>query len=193
MSRTLSAEAHDKLTAAIDDVLYVQGLHEGTLDEICRRAEVSKPALYRHFGDRDQMLVDYLSRRRVRRMAAMQAAVDAAGTAPRRRVLALVDWVAQWITSAEFRGCGFHRALQQRPARADELLTITAAQKEWMEELLRRELGALVAKPGPLAAHLFLLIEGSMAAAAYRDPDGVARELRRTAKAVLDTAQAGRR
>jgi AcrR family transcriptional regulator len=178
MARTLSSEAHELLVDAIDEVLYEQGLHEGTIDSICARAGVSKPALYRHFGDREQLIVDYLRRRRTRRMAEMEAAVEAAGRSSRRRVLALIDWVGEWITSEEFRGCGFHRALQQRPSELDTLITITRDQKQWLESLLYRELEPLVERPEQVARHLFLLVEGALAAGSYRDPTRVAADLR---------------
>lgn len=193
MARTLSAGTHEALTAAIDEILYAQGLHEGTVDAICARAGVSKPALYRHFGDRDRLVVDYLQRRRASRMAAMLAAVEAAGRSPRRRVLALVDWVGRWIADDEFRGCGFQRALQQRPGTLDEIAAVTAAQKAWLEQLLRTELVPLVDDPDAVAAHLFLLVEGAMAAGAYRDRAEVAATLRRTAATVVDGHRRPRR
>jgi AcrR family transcriptional regulator len=185
VARPPSAAAHQALADAIDDVLYEHGLHEGTVDEICRRASVSKPAFYRHFGDRERMVVDYLARRRDRRRILMQQAVDAAGLDARSRIAALIEWICEWITSPEFRGCGFHRAVQQRPSDLEELVAITVDQKAWMEQLLHGEFARLDANPEPLARHVFLLIEGSMAVASYRNPAAVATDLRVLSAAVM--------
>jgi AcrR family transcriptional regulator len=187
MARPLSIDAHQLLADAIDEVLYRQGLHEGTIDEICLRANVSKPALYRHFGDRDRLVVDYLRRRQAQRTDLMQAAVTSAGSSSRQRVLSLITWFSEWITSDEFVGCGFHRAIQQGSTDLEDLKTITREQKEWIESLLRHELHGLVQKPNKVARHLFLLVEGAMAAGAYQDRKQVAVDLRNIAVSLIDS------
>jgi AcrR family transcriptional regulator len=187
MARTLSPEVREALTEAIDRLAYERGLHEVGLDEICERAGVSKPALYRHFGGRDIILADYLDRRRTLRRHAMNEAIEAAGDNPDERVMALISWVANWITSPEFRGCGFHRAVQQRDEQLEVVLDLTRSQKDWIERRLRAELSPIADDPAGLAAHLFLLIEGALAAGAYRNPKQVAKSLRQCAQAVIAT------
>ncbi|MGL5818018.1 MAG: TetR/AcrR family transcriptional regulator [Phycicoccus sp.] len=188
MSRTLSPDVRRSLDDAADEIVYRDGVHAGSVDAICQAAGVGKPAFYRHYGSREAMLVDYLKRRRIRRSAAILDAVEASGRSPRRRVLAVVDWIADWIGSDDFVGCGFHRALVQRPPDLDELHGITRLQKAWLLDLLVRELTPLTSQRA-VARHLFLLIEGAMAAAAYesRESAGISagRDLRRLARAVL--------
>jgi len=184
MTRPLSAGVHDALTGAIDRVLYSRGLHEGTIDEICTEAGVGKPALYRHFGSREALLVDYLQRRRDDRRTRIEAAVAAAGPSRPKRLLAVVDWIADWIESEEFVGCGFHRALIQRPPTDDHLLDIALLQKRWLQDTLAAELPQTAA--GRTAArHLFLLIEGAMAAAMYEPGAPSAADLRRLGRALI--------
>jgi AcrR family transcriptional regulator len=184
MARPLSPEVHAALDAAVDEVVYRQGVHVGAVDEICAAAGVSKPAFYRHYGSRDEMLVDYLRRRRTRRCAAIEQAVQAAGAEPDARALAVVGWVADWIESEDFVGCGFHRAMLQRPLGLDELQELTLLQKQWLLGLLERELGA---GREAQARHLFLLVEGAMAAAMYEPDRTSAHDLRVLARAVLTT------
>jgi AcrR family transcriptional regulator len=182
MARTLSPAVRSALDRATDDVVYERGLHEGSIDEICRRAEVGKPAVYRHHGSREALVVDYLERRRLRRNASLLEAMDAAPTQDGpARVRALVDWFARWIESPEFRGCGFQRALQQRPDGFDQIVEITRVQKAWLLGLLTAEAGR------PVARHLFLLIEGAMVAGAYERPDDVASDLRTLAAHLLES------
>jgi len=184
MTRPLSTDVHDALTRAIDHVLYSRGLHEGTIDEICAEAGVGKPALYRHFGSRDALLTDYLERRREDRRARIEAAIAAAGPRPQQRAIALVDWIADWIESDDFVGCGFHRALIQRPLSDEHLLDIAVLQKRWLQDTIAADLPKTAA--GRAAArHLFLLIEGAMAAAMYESGKQSGADLRKIGRQLI--------
>ena len=186
MARTLSPETHRAIEDATDVVLYDEGLHAATVDAICARAGVGKPALYRHFGNRDTLVLDYLDRRRHRRLSELDAAVaraEPSGSAP---AMAVVDWIAEWIVDEAFRGCGFHRALQQRPSGQAEVVETTRAFKDAVEARLRTHLStAGVAAPDGTARPRFLLAEGALAAAAYRPSAAVAADLRTLARRVL--------
>ncbi len=185
MTRPLSTEVRAALNSAIDHVLYERGLHEGTIDEICAEAGVGKPALYRHFGSREQLLVDYLQRRRDQRSLLITEAMDAAGIDPKRRVMAVVNWVADWIESDDFVGCGFHRALLQRPNSDEHIADIALFQKNWVLNTLVNELGSKDKHSQAIARHLFLLIEGSMAAAMYEPEKRSGADLRRLARELI--------
>jgi len=186
VARTLSADVRAALDGAVDELVYARGWHTVTLDDICERAGVGKPALYRHLGSRDDVLFDYLLRRRERRMRELEATVDAAGAVPRARIDAVVGFYARWIASDDFVGCGFHRALLQRSPEHGRVAALTAAYKAELLAVLRRELRPLGAAALAAADVLFLLIEGAMAVGAYDDRAGTARRLRTAAGAVLD-------
>ncbi|MEK6648069.1 MAG: TetR/AcrR family transcriptional regulator [Actinomycetota bacterium] len=185
MTRPLSTEVRSALNLAIDHVLYKRGLHEGTIDEICVEAGVGKPALYRHFGSREQLLVDYLQRRREQRSVLITEAMNAAGLDPKKRVMALVNWIADWIESDDFVGCGFHRALLQRPDGDEQISEIALLQKKWLQRTIAKELGSIIKNSATIARHLFLLIEGSMAAAMYEPNRRSGSDLRRLARTLI--------
>lgn len=185
MTRPLSTDVRTALNTAIDHVLYERGLHEGTIDEICAEAGVGKPALYRHFGSREQLLVDYLQRRREQRSVLITAAMDAAGPHPKQRVMGAVNWIANWIESDDFVGCGFHRALLQRPSSDEQIAEVALLQKNWLQSILVNELGSKDKHSAAIARHLFLLIEGSMAAAMYEPDRRSGADLRRLARELI--------
>jgi AcrR family transcriptional regulator len=184
MARTLSPDVRAALNDAVDKVVYAEGAHLGCVDSICEQAGVGKPAFYRHFGSRDDMLIDYLQRRREQRCALIEQAVAQAGTSRDRRVLAIVNWIADWIESDEFVGCGFHRAMLQRPLGLDELREVTLLQKTWLQNILTRELG-LSSSNITIARHLFLLTEGAMATAMYEPDRRSSNDLRLLARQLL--------
>ena len=185
MTRPLSTEVRSALNLASDRVLYKRGLHAGTIDEICAEAGVGKPALYRHFGSREQLLVDYLQRRRKERSVLITEAMNAAGPDSKKRVMAVVNWIADWIESDDFVGCGFHRALLQRPDDDEEISEIALLQKKWLQSTIAKELGLTLKNSAAIARHLFLLIEGSMAAAMYEPNRRSGSDLRRLARTLI--------
>jgi AcrR family transcriptional regulator len=184
----LSARVRAALDRAVDELGYATGWHEVSLDEICRRAGLSKPAIYRHVGSRDDLMLDYLHRRRVRRMADLNQATERAGQAPRARLAAIIDFYATWISSPEFAGCGFHRALQQRSPRQTEVRALAHAYKYDVHTLLQRELAGLRPDAEALADHVLLLIEGALAEGAYDDPATVTSRLRNAIASLLKDA-----
>jgi AcrR family transcriptional regulator len=166
----LSTKVRTALDRAVDELAYSTGWHEVSLDEICRRAGLSKPAIYRHVGSRDDLMLDYLRRRRTRRMAELDHAIDRAGPAPIARLAAIIDFYVTWISSPEFAGCGFHRAMQQRSPRHTEVRALTHAYKSDLHTRIKHELAGLRPDADASADHILLLIEGALAAGAYEVP-----------------------
>lgn len=185
MARTLDPRIRVALDDAVDALAYSDGWHQVSLDDICARAGVGKPAVYRHVGSRDELLLDYLDRRRVRRMEAIRSAMDAAGDDPRDRLEALLFFYVAWIGDPVFAGCGFHRALQQRSPRQAEVRARTAAYKAELHGMLAAEVAALGQTPA-VADTLFLLIEGALAAGAYEEASLVTGRLVNGFRATLD-------
>lgn len=52
--------AREDIAAAARDLFYEQGLATG-LDEILKRADVSKPTFYHHFGSKEELESQYLT------------------------------------------------------------------------------------------------------------------------------------
>jgi hypothetical protein len=98
--------------------------------------------------------------------------------------VAVVDWIADWIESDEFVGCGFHRALIQRPLSDQHLLDVALLQKQWLQDTIAAELPR-TAGGKAAARHIFLLIEGAMAAAMYEPGAPSAADLRRLGRELI--------
>ena len=129
--------------------------------------------------------MDYLQRRREQRSVLITEAMNAAGLDPKKRVMALVNWIADWIESDDFVGCGFHRALLQRPDGYEQISEIALLQKKWLQRTIAKELGSIIKNSATIARHLFLLIEGSMAAAMYEPNRRSGSDLRRLARTLI--------
>lgn len=60
---TDAAEARQQILAAAESVIARHGISKTTMDDIGRQAGVSRPTVYRYFGDRDNLLAALIERR----------------------------------------------------------------------------------------------------------------------------------
>jgi AcrR family transcriptional regulator len=58
-----TAEAREQILAAAENVIARYGVSKTTMDDIGRQAGVSRPTVYRYFGDRDNLLGALIERR----------------------------------------------------------------------------------------------------------------------------------
>ncbi|GAA2857262.1 hypothetical protein GCM10010472_13260 [Pseudonocardia halophobica] len=56
-------QARRRLVAAAEECFLAYGVQRTTMDDIAKRAGVSRPTVYRYFADRDALIVEVVSRR----------------------------------------------------------------------------------------------------------------------------------
>ena len=57
MSRPLSETARTKMLAAASELILAGGVHCFTIDEVARRSGVAKSTIYRHFPNRNELII----------------------------------------------------------------------------------------------------------------------------------------
>jgi len=90
----------------------------------------------------------------------------------RQRILAVFDWLADWVRSPNFHGCLFIKAAGEYPEAGDRPRQVAEAFKAGCRELLEGLCGELgINDPARLARQLQLLMEGALVLAFLeRDP-----------------------
>ena len=90
----------------------------------------------------------------------------------RQRILAVFDWLADWVRSPGFHGCLFIKAAGEYPEAGDRPRQVAEAFKAGCRELLEGLCGELgINDPARLARQLHLLMEGALVLAFLeRDP-----------------------
>ncbi|MFD7436180.1 TetR/AcrR family transcriptional regulator [Streptomyces sp. NPDC059861] len=158
-----SAVARERALDAAERLFYGRGVQSVGMDDVRGASGVSLKRLYQLFPAKEQLVVAYLERRDVRwreRLATFVAAREE----PRERILAVFDWLAEWFTEEDFRGCAWINAYGELGAVSDGV----AAQVRAHKQAFREYVGTLVADaglPAALTAPLYLLAEGAMATA----------------------------
>ena len=164
--------ARDRLLNAAAIEFYAAGVNGTGIDTIITAAGVAKQSLYNAFDSKDGLVAAYLAARHDEWLALYRARLAAADS-PEARVLAVFDAYADHANADYrdgWRGCGLLNAAAELPVGHPGRASVRA-HKEEVLALLRGHLANLTADPGPLAAHLALLLEGSVAKSGLEGSD----------------------
>lgn len=95
--------------------------------------------------------------------SSLAARLATANGASHGRILAVFDWLADWVCSPAFHGCLFIKAASEYPEPGERPRQAAEVFKAGCRQLLEgqcRELG--IDEPQRLARHLHLLLEGAL-------------------------------
>lgn len=156
----LTPGAHRILEVA-SRLFYDQGIHSVGVDTIAAEAEVTKPILYKNFGNKDGLVQAYLTQRHHSWWPTLEAAVEAS-EAP--RALSFFDVYTEDAKTIT-RGCAYLNAAAELsedhpayPIIHEHKHAICQRLRELIEEDRPQ-----IADPQRTADHLFLLLEGAFA------------------------------
>jgi AcrR family transcriptional regulator len=188
-----------KLLRAATELFYRDGTTVG-VEEIARRAGVSKLTIYRHFGSKEGLLDEVLRQRSDQVLAWLQAATDRPND-PLERLLAVFDALHGWYTEARFRGCAIVNAATQSPAPRSPARQLAPNHLKRLLDLLTTLAADAGAREPALAGRqLLILLEGATVVAALTGDAHAATDARELARKVLPprstpdrTAHPGRR
>jgi len=172
---------------AAEVLFYEKGVRGVGMDEIRSVSGVSFKRLYQLFPSKDGLVEAYLRRRDGRWRQRLADYADARPS-PEERILAVFDWLFQWFSEPDFRGCAFINSFGELGATSPA----TAGIARFHKDQFRHYLAGLVAaanRPDHLTDHLFLLAEGAMTTAAISGSAEPARQARDAAHILLQTSR----
>lgn len=179
----------EALLGTAQELFSRQGYRAVGIDTLLAEAGVAKMTLYKQFGSKEELIAAVLERLAGTITTALSARLAAAPCGSRNRILAVFDWLEDWVRSPEFHGCLFIKAASEYPEPGDRPRQEAEAFKAGCRELLEglcRELG--VADPLGLARQLHLLLEGALVICFLeRDPQA-ARDAQAAAAVLLAAA-----
>lgn len=174
----------DGIIKVAADLFYTRGLDGAGVTELCVRAGVSKETLYRHFGSKDGLVRAVLEERSGQVTRWLRDAAETAGDDPADQLAAVFDALGRWYAEPSFRGCAIVNAAIQHHADPASMVAVRhlARHLGLLREIAAR---AGAADPDVLARQLLMLIEGATVVADHLGGDGVARDAREAALALL--------
>jgi AcrR family transcriptional regulator len=183
------APASSRILEGANELFYEFGIHNVGVDRIIGASAVTKATFYKHYRAKDNLIVEYITRRheQVRsNLAAIVAGASDVEDAVRQFVAAAVAEIA----SPGFRGCPFINAAAEFPEADHPVRRVVMAHREWFVDALAdllKEMGHPV--PGDGADELLLARDGALSGGYAGDPVAASAALRRVANRVIDEAK----
>lgn len=166
------------------------GFRAAGIDTVLAKAGVAKMTLYHHFASKDDLVAAVLEAKAREFETSLGATVDAAGSGPLRRLLAVFDWLEAWFHSKQFNGCAFIKAVAEYPDPASKPHRAAVAFKGALLARVTTLAEALPVRDAPaLARQLMVLVEGAIVTAhVHHRPAGVA-DAREAARLLITAAR----
>ncbi|WP_253776691.1 TetR/AcrR family transcriptional regulator [Goodfellowiella coeruleoviolacea] len=179
--------AETRVLAAAYELFYERGVQAVGMDEIRATSGVSLKRLYKLFPAKERLVESYLRQRDERLRESMTRYVEA-HESPERRLLAVFDWLHEWFSEPDFRGCAFINMFGELGSTSPVVIDATRAHKEAVRQYLT-ELVAAADQPAWLTDQLALLVEGAITTAAIFGTAEPARQARAAAARLLTTTR----
>lgn len=186
-AETIKKTAANKIFDTARDLFYRRGVRAVGVDEIVCEAGVTKPSLYRAFKSKDDLVAACLRESAREGREAVHAAMDSAGTDPRLRLNALLQYYADGLKCPEFRGCMLSNVAIELPEPGHPGRAVVEDCKTAMRAILvglATELGAV--DPHRMADGLCLVIEGAIATHHVFGSQGPAHSMIATCEAIIE-------
>lgn len=181
--------AAERILEVARNLFYRQGIRAIGVDEIVRRAGVTKPSLYRSFSSKDELAASYLRLYEVEFWKRFDAAVATHPGEPRKQILAFLAGIGTRAVLPDYRGCGMTNAAIEYPEMGHPARLVGEANKRELRrrlQVMATEMGAR--DPDMLGDGLLLLIEGAYVSGQLFGPGGPAASIAANADRLIEAS-----
>ncbi|MGP2490393.1 TetR/AcrR family transcriptional regulator [Mesorhizobium sp. PUT5] len=183
--------AAEKILGVARELFYRQGIRAIGVDEIVRRAGVTKPSLYRSFPSKDELAASYLRHYDREFWGRFDEAVAAHPDDPRAQIIAFLTRVGKRTQMPGYRGCGMTNAVVEYPQEGHPARVVSEDNKRELRRRLRAMAAGMgAADPDTLGDGLLLLIEGAYISGQLFGAGGPAQSVARNADLLIQASLA---
>lgn len=178
--------AAEKILGVAHELFYREGIRAIGVDEIVKKAGVTKPSLYRSFSSKDELAASYLRKYDIDFWARFDEAVAAHPDDARAQIIAFFTRVGKRSQKPGYRGCGMTNAAVEYPEPGHPARVVSEENKRELRRRLRamaKEMGA--ADPGTLGDGLLLLMEGAYISSQIFGPGGPSQSVAKQADLLI--------
>lgn len=179
--------AERRLLDAADRLFNDRGIQAVGIDAIRSESGISLKRLYQLFPSK-QHLVEAVLHRRDHDIRAALESHTTAGSTPVDQVLAVFDYLHEWFSEPDFRGCAFINSYAELGGSSPEVADIVRAHKQALRDVLTSLVRA-AGRPAEVADQLVILANGAMVTAAIDGTPETAHHARAAAHRLLTGSQ----
>lgn len=189
-TRLTDQEARAAALDAADRLFYERGIRPVRMEEVRDQSGVSLKRLYKLFPHKDLLAEASLRRREAAFVTDLRAYTETKRS-PRARVLSLFDYLAEWFSEPDFRGCAFINAFGEMSSTSACVLAAAQSQKRSLRALIG-ELVKAAGGPPALADQVTMLFNGAIVSASILKDDRAAKQAKQAVTALLDSHDLGK-
>lgn len=183
-------ELRKRIIQAADGLFYSRGMSNVGMDAVRAEAGASLKAIYKEFSSKEELILAVLEYRHELWIRGLANETADTGSA-HDKVLAIYDYLAQWFTQDDFRGCGFINAFGELGSMSPRIAEAVKLHKKSFQDYVR-QLVIEAQWPVELATQLAILAEGAQTTAAISGDPEAAAAARQAAQALISVAESRR-
>lgn len=155
----------ERIIQTASELFYFQGFNQTGINQIIEEAGVAKASMYQHFRSKEDIAVAYLIGRHALWMGQLSNYVSVEKD-PKDRIVRCFDYLVEWLTSVNFRGCGWQNIITDLPQDHDKIRNQALLHKndvrEWVKNTLKEVEQYSDEEANTLGDEIVVLLEGAI-------------------------------
>ena len=104
----------ERIVNTASELFYKHGYRATGINEVIEKSGVAKATFYNHFPTKDDLCMAYLEGVVEKELNMLDGTLSKLKD-PKRRFLAVIEWLRPWLVETGFRGCAFLHAVAEIP------------------------------------------------------------------------------
>ncbi len=155
----------ERVIETASSLFYFNGYNQTGINQIIAESGVAKASMYQHFRSKEDIAVAYLQGRHIMWMVKLNECVDRVNH-KNGKVLGCFDFLTEWLTEVDFRGCGWQNIITDLPKNHTKIMDQAILHKnefrEWIHNLMKEENIYTKDQAEKLGDEILILIEGAI-------------------------------
>lgn len=155
----------ERIIETASNLFYNEGYNQTGINQIIAEANVAKASMYQHFRSKEDIAVVYLRKRHVKWVGDLVDYISKE-TSSEGKLLKSFDYLNDWLTNVDFRGCGFQNIFTDLPKDQqkirDQVLLHKNELRNWIHDLLNQDKQHVDTDKEALGDEILVLMEGAI-------------------------------
>lgn len=195
-AKSTDSEARQRIIETAKRLFYAQGYLATGINQVIAESKVAKNTFYYYFPSKEDLCIAYLKARHETWMGWLTARIDKSAK-PYDRVIALFDYLEQWMKECRFRGCAFLNIASEIPDSASRIRAEVFDHKNQLWQMVENLLEKLKMSDGKYknlqvkesAKAIYVLIEGAIVSSQNFDDTWPVSAAKKQAKLILESGK----
>lgn len=155
----------ERIIETASELFYFQGFNQTGINQIIAEAGVAKASMYQHFRSKEDIAVAYLEARHIMWIGKLVDFISTEKT-PKGKILKTFDYLTDWLTRVNYRGCGWQNIITDLPNDHDKIRNHAIVHKNevrsFIKSLLKNEKQYTNEEAEQLGDEVVILLEGAI-------------------------------